>query len=244
MVSTFIFPSGKRSPPLVCINGPMASGPPKSLWRTTDLFPNPTDSLPTIVDGYPLPAAIAPILISLAPDARSTISHSQARTCLKTLTEKARAFVAPDGRDLLLAVPVQNKHHLKSAIPSSADPFATRQLWVPETLENNVPTLDEPLITAWSKGTEPKNPVDTQNPWDSQSDNEQEAPQFCRHTAVTTIAVGDPPTPTDRGGVLLVPKILLLPPGASLPTGLVINPATVSYENFLAILDEASGTPD
>jgi hypothetical protein len=100
------------------------------------------------------------------------------------------------------------------------------------------------LITAWSKGTEPKNPIDPQNPWDSQSDNEQVAQQFCRHTAGATIAVGDPPTPTNRGGVLLVPKILLLPPGASLPTGLVINPATVSYENFLAILDEASGTPD
>jgi hypothetical protein len=56
--------------------------------------------------------------------------------------------------------------------------------------------------------------------------------------------VGDPPTPTDRGGILLVLKILLLPPGASLPTGLVVNPATVSYANFLDILDAASGTED
>jgi hypothetical protein len=69
MVSTFVFPSGKRSQPLLCINGPMASGPPKALWRTTDLFPDSTDSPPTIVDGYPLPDAIAPILISLTPDA-------------------------------------------------------------------------------------------------------------------------------------------------------------------------------
>ena len=218
----FVLPSGKTTKPLLCTLGASATMPAGSYWHTQDLFGENIE-IPPLVPNHPFPMATAPAVFSLSPDSRNLIEKGTPRTILPTLVDQTRCIASVNARQMFTAIPVHNKLHSAEYTLQPDDPFATTALWTPETRKNAKWTIDTAISTAWTAGLEPPNPTETLQPWTvsplSPDSPATTTPQS-RHTDKVKVDIGVEPTGQSRGGVLLVPKTLLLPPQTTLPIGL------------------------
>lgn len=243
-------PNGATTKPMICVCGPMSVTPMVATCPTSLLFPTEeTPEIPALVPGHPAPPDLAPIAVSLAANSRAIITAATPRTVMADLHAAARSLICPDGRDFLTAIPVHNKSFHPGVFPSTDDPFAASQLWIPET-PSETPSrwvIDNRISSAWSTADSPPDPRSTLNPWDAAPLPKSVTFHRQYHGSKVTIRLTSPPdasSSTQRGGVLLVPKVLLAPRNVQLPIGMVLDPANLEYADFLQLLDAAATDPE